>query len=250
MEQNEESTKEQQSSLLDSAVQQNEEEHTFGGGSFIRPRTFSTLSDLNLNQEVKQISFHDYLSRFMYSKMYWIIFLILILISIFLLIWTFVKRGRPKEIWFIFLEGVITFTLCAEIILRILLERRMYLKSCLNWVDFVITFMCLVSFVLFILSAQGSFEKELGGILETCLILFRYITQILRIISLIRHQNASRLLKHDFDIEMDIPLNLESTHEEELQDVQIEKVEDDIVNNTKEEVKEEEKEEKVEKEKV
>jgi hypothetical protein len=42
-------------------------------------------------------------------------------------------------------------------------------------------------------------------------------------------------LKHDFDIEIDIPLNLESTHGEELPEVQIEKMDDTIA--TKEEVK-------------
>lgn len=73
---------EQQKSLLENNVM-----NKVGGGSFV---VRSTLQTGNLEKDkgnLKKFTFRDRLAKFMYSKFYFAVFLLVIVMCIFLLVW-------------------------------------------------------------------------------------------------------------------------------------------------------------------
>lgn len=91
------------------------------------PLLATTNSDSSATSLHFQFTIRDALKKIMYSRVYWIFCLIMIIICIFLLLWTIIQGGHPRQLWFILLEGVVNILLVTEVLFRIILEGKVLL---------------------------------------------------------------------------------------------------------------------------
>lgn len=160
----------------------------------IPPRTTSLTSFATLEAEELQFTrwyrVRHILSKALFSRVYFVLYFIIIAISLFLLIWNLVNFwDHPKEIWYMILEGFINFSLVVDVIARMIVEGTTYFKKWFNYLDMFLTALCVVLFVIYVISVQGSVQEAVGQNLDVIIILLRLAAQIPRVILFIRNQS-------------------------------------------------------------
>ncbi len=120
------------------------------------------------------------------SNLYHMFYIVMITLCIVLLVWTLVSRGHPDSVLFLYMEIFITCALLVEIVVKIFIIESggIYFQSYWNWLDFVINVMCIVGFVIFLVR-RGS-ETKWEALTDTSLMLFRYVSQVVRILVFIQ----------------------------------------------------------------
>jgi hypothetical protein len=132
----------------------------------IPPRTTSLTSFATLEAEELQFTrwyrVRHILSKALFSRVYFVLYFIIIAISLFLLIWNLVNFwDHPKEIWYMILEGFINFSLVVDVIARMIVEGTTYFKKWFNYLDMFLTALCVVLFVIYCarISTGGCWTK-------------------------------------------------------------------------------------------
>jgi hypothetical protein len=148
-------------------MMEEEEEKSIGGGSF-------EIIPLSNQEQSFLPTIKERISHILYSKNFWIFYVFMISISIIILIWTIYKKGHPREWWFIILEGFLILLMVTEISLRILVKGFSYFNEKLNIFDFIVTTLCLISFIIFIFSVHKSINEEIDEFLESFMMIFRF----------------------------------------------------------------------------
>jgi len=173
-----------------------------GGGSFVVNRENvggnSTTTTSDSTHEVLYNHFRTFLMN--NTCLYWVYYVTMIALCTSLLIWSFVTSGKPHsnnvfEV-FISLEGIITFILIFEIFIRIFIFYNGNIVTYLfddfiNWFDLIVSVFCVIGFILYLVT-YNKVEERIEEMIDSLLITFRYITQVLRIIILIRNQRKRR----------------------------------------------------------
>ncbi|KAG2385968.1 hypothetical protein C9374_003117 [Naegleria lovaniensis] len=140
------------------------------------------------------------------SYLYWMYYISMISLCLILLIWSIWAGGKPHvtsgsttqtvDTLFIVLEGIITIILILEILVRIFIFYNGNIMSYLfddfiNWFDLIVSIFCIVGFILYLVTSNRV-EERIEEVIDSILITFRFLTQVLRIITLIRNQRKRR----------------------------------------------------------
>ncbi|KAL0488718.1 4 TM domain-containing transmembrane protein [Acrasis kona] len=173
-----------------------------GGGGFKIKRGNQSSSENDIVASTKMEEARDVLSRIVYSKYYFVFYVIMILMSTVLLVWNIYTRGHPRHVGFTLLEGAITTMLVVELSFRIIIQRSAFFSSVMNWVDLIIITMCTISFLLYLRSVRNSTQEEVGELIDALLIALRYSTQMLQIVLFIKNQKmrSDEVKEHYIDL--------------------------------------------------
>jgi hypothetical protein len=97
-------------------------------------------------------------------------------------------------LWYIILEGFVTFSLVVDVLSRMLMEGVRYFKQVLNWIDMLLTLVCIAFFILYLVSVHGTLSEQLGQNFDIVIIVLRFVAQVPRIILFIRNQRKRQLV--------------------------------------------------------
>jgi hypothetical protein len=134
----------------------------------------------------------DLANAFLFSRAYTVFIGVHVVINLALFIWemaTVAGFKLPSHGLFVFLEVWVNFALVFEIILRVLVQRKEYLKDKRNWFDVAISFASIVT--LTFLFFGNSVLDDMAEELTLVLLAFRYIIVLLRVAILIKNQGAN-----------------------------------------------------------
>jgi hypothetical protein len=183
-------------------------------------RHSSSVSFADLEAEELQFTRLDrarhLISRILYSKFYFAFYFLIIALSLFLLVWNFVKFwDHPRDVWYIILEGFVTFSLVVDVVARIFVEGKLYFGKCVNWLDLFLTTFCVASFILYMVSVHGSLSEQLGQNFDVVIIILRFIAQVPRMILFVRNQRKRQRITSrrfvDLNNVSSVDLNLDFT---------------------------------------
>ncbi|GAN01166.1 wsc domain-containing protein [Mucor ambiguus] len=140
-------------------------------------------------------------NRFMYSKFYIGLYLVLAILS-FVTIVMSIKETCPSVLFIVF-EAIINFAMIIEVTTRLLALGRRYWKSVWNIVDIILVVLCAVTLI--VLTTGCSVGERSEAIFDTILLVIRNGFQLFRLFMMLRKNQYSlhaRSTRIDFD---DIP---------------------------------------------
>eukprot|EP00761_Pharyngomonas_kirbyi_P000256 gb/GECH01000256.1/.p1 GENE.gb/GECH01000256.1/~~gb/GECH01000256.1/.p1 ORF type:complete len:304 (+),score=76.90 gb/GECH01000256.1/:1-912(+) len=141
----------------------------------------------------RQYSFRDIMNRIRFSRAYSLFYIVIILLTLFLLFWTIYQRGQPDSWWFLTLQGFVSSVLVFEVIIRLIMEKLKFFKYWMNIFDLGVSISVVVAFIFFIIDAAKNEEtKEIEELADAILLMLRYISQLFMIASFIRRQQLPR----------------------------------------------------------
>lgn len=173
--------------------QQQQSSGNGASGTYIqRSASASTISNIVMEQRRSQhrIGIQEFLflvgNRFVYSREYVILYIIMIIVNISLLLWisfSEVDEALTSPIFF-FLEIVIGLLLAVEVGVKLAKEKRMFWRKWSNLFDIFVLSLCIISIIISFFGAS-KFE-QIDEALERSLLVIRYIIQFIRLCSFIR----------------------------------------------------------------
>eukprot|EP01027_Heterolobosea_sp_BB2_P015437 GEZU01022079.1.p1 GENE.GEZU01022079.1~~GEZU01022079.1.p1 ORF type:complete len:271 (-),score=48.26 GEZU01022079.1:97-909(-) len=183
------------------------------------------MEGLQREMGTRHFNFRDYLNRIVYSKFYFVFYMTMIALTMVLLIWTITKKGHPSHIAYYILDGLVTLMLVLEVAIFVIIEKKAFFKSFFNWFDLLITVLCVIAFLFFLGSRNNSLEQEIEDIFEIVLLVLRYGTQTLRIVSFIcnfararRKQKVIQSTHIDLNIQdINSMQSQDETHEKDIE---------------------------------
>jgi len=119
------------------------------------------------------------------TKECFFVYLILMLANIFVLVVEFAGKSAFDRLFVVICEGLINAFLAGEVIAGLIIYHWSYFKQWYHVVDFVLTMLCLVFYVIFIEEATPGQGGVVDFELESILLGFRYTFQTLRVVSLL-----------------------------------------------------------------
>ena len=133
------------------------------------------------------------------TKAYTFFYLFMILLNTILLVLVAVDNDLAHEPLFLVCEVLITLCLLFEICLKLATQQKSYWKRPSNWFDFFVLILCFVSIVLFAEFApnmnRDSTAETADGLLLASLLALRYITQLLRLIALLKQKKQLDIIR-------------------------------------------------------
>eukprot|EP00744_Colponema_vietnamica_P016619 GILI01023315.1.p1 GENE.GILI01023315.1~~GILI01023315.1.p1 ORF type:complete len:180 (-),score=10.64 GILI01023315.1:70-609(-) len=105
---------------------------------------------------------------------------VIIVVSIFLLLVSFLHRSSLGDFWFHFTEGAITLLFTSEVIIRLLVMRSGFWDNAINVAEATACLFCVVVFSLL------SFASHTTRMEHNLLILLRLAAQALRVVGVIK----------------------------------------------------------------
>ena len=125
-----------------------------------------------------------------------LIYLVLILLNVIVIAYEY-NGGSTRHWLAILLETVINLVLVAEVATSILHQRSDYLRHTINVVDLVLTVLCLLFFVLFLINPPSATDERYEEI-DMAILIVRYGFQLTRISVLIyRGRKTTHVLTQD-----------------------------------------------------
>jgi len=136
----------------------------------------------NININIyEEILWKDKLIRFYESLCYTIYGFFMLTICTFLFIWLVIKKAKPKEIWFTYVDAIINILFIIEVCFRLIAFGKAFFKSISSVIDFVF---CIILTILFFLPMHkillSFYREELVDIIFLLLRYFFYFVRILR----------------------------------------------------------------------
>ncbi|KAG0169042.1 hypothetical protein DFQ28_004056 [Apophysomyces sp. BC1034] len=126
-------------------------------------------------------------NRFMYSRFYIALYLLLALLSLVTIILS-IQETCPSLLFIIF-EAVINFAMIIEVSIRMLALRRAYWNSIWNIVDTVLVALCAVTLIA--ISSGCSTSQRNEAIFDTMLLVIRNCFQFFRLFMMVRKNKYS-----------------------------------------------------------
>jgi hypothetical protein len=161
-----------------------------GGGTFQIRRKHNKL------EKSESLTIKERLTKFKSSLFYYVFHIVVIFLCIILLLWTIIRGGHPRDLLFVLLEGIVTFLFVADVAIEIIVTTGFW-SSWVHLLDGILCLGCVLSFVFYILSRHLSLSEEIESIVGPILISFRFLVQIMRIISFLVHQKRLREAVND-----------------------------------------------------
>ena len=162
-------------------------------------RRFSAVyQEMSLQKPAITRSEHLYLiaNRIHETHAYTVFYMWMILLNVTLLLVMALNSGVIHTLTFVVCEGIITTLLFFEIFLKVLTLKGSYWSKCSNWFDIFVFLLCIVSIIIYAhLSQQNYSESEdADEIVMTLLLVVRHITQLLRLVALVRQKRRIEVL--------------------------------------------------------
>lgn len=154
-----------------------------GRGSFDydrHRRHFKPTSDPSHHYEGTTFTFRDRLLKIKHSKLFSLTYIILIVLCIILLIWTIIKRGHPRELPFIFLEGLLTFFFLLDVALNLFIKGKTFFYSIYHVLDMAFCVFCFITFFSYVISRHLSAAEEIESLLDIIVLFLRFTIQMIR----------------------------------------------------------------------
>ena len=128
-----------------------------------------------------------------------LIYLLLILLNVFVIAYEY-NGGSTRHWLAIIVETVINLVLVAEVATSILQQRSAYCQHTINLVDLLLTLLCLLFFVLFLINPPSSTDDHYSEI-DIAILITRYVFQLTRISVLIYRgrKTTDALTQDDID---------------------------------------------------
>jgi len=153
------------------------EEIIIGKGTFEIPRENKIQTENFFENSIK-----PRIKQIRSSRLFAIYYLIVIILCFCLLIWTVIKKFHPRNFFFVFFEGLLTFLLIIDVLMDVLLTNWNFFKSWMSVIDLIICFLSSISFLLYLISPHLSLGEEFENLADLSLIIFWSLTQIARLI--------------------------------------------------------------------
>jgi len=123
--------------------------------------------------------------RIQFAEGFSLLYALMLVLQTGLLIWGVYfhfAEGRPNEegALYITLDVIVTLVLCLEVVVRMLATPK-YFKSCLNWIDVIVSFLSVVCLFLYVVGTNDALVLGLIG--PT----IRYLMQLIRVSSVLRN---------------------------------------------------------------
>lgn len=142
------------------------------------------------------------------TKVYTFFYFFMILLNTGLLISISVDREAGDKVFFVISEVVITLFLLFEVVLKLSILKRDYWNDYSNWFDFFVLLLCVISIFLFAEFKISKLSKkpipvEFENVLITSMLVLRYITQLLRLIALLKQRKQMEIIKAGMNHKLD-----------------------------------------------
>jgi len=127
----------------------------------------------------------------------------MLLLNFALLIWEVIafNYGKPNMFLFFFLEVLINLSVAFEILMRAVVQQKLYFTHCENIFDVFVLLGSLVFMVLFILFSSDVYYEEVAEGIDIVLLAIRYLMSFLRSIIIIKNQNKGiRAVRDKIDL--------------------------------------------------
>jgi len=146
--------------------------------------------------------------RILSSTGYYVLCILMVFLSTFLIIWM-ASGQNDTTWWFVLLEVIVTVTIVAEVAVQMASQRacstKEYWSSWWNIVDVAVMFLCIASFLVYIMvDSPSSRAEKKDDVVTFAALIIRYIAQGLRLLSLVigaRKMHAIQRVQEDFVVD-------------------------------------------------